>query len=70
MFDGTGRGGGVGGIATGSLTSRPGVSNLPIGGLGQGAGAVDPVTLSLHYCEMDRPLHPQVKDLKCQVRLY
>ena len=39
-----------------------------LGGLGQGAGAVEPVTLSLHYSEVERPLHPMVKDLKCQVR--
>lgn len=38
-----------------------------IGGLGIGSGPVDPVTLSLHYSEVEKPLHPMVKDLKCQV---
>ena len=68
MFGGTGRAG-KDQIAGGSSSTRPGVSNLPLGGLRVGGpGAVDPVTLSLHYSEVDRPLHPQVKDLKCQVR--
>lgn len=51
MFGGSGRGPGA---------------NTP-GGLGGGARAIDPVTLSLHYSEVERPLHPIVKDLKCQV---
>eukprot|EP00904_Undaria_pinnatifida_P007949 jgi/Undpi1/4284/HiC_scaffold_17.g07650.m1 len=38
-----------------------------LGGLGIGAGAIDPVTLSLHYSEVEKPLHPMGKDLKCQV---
>ncbi|CAN0106966.1 unnamed protein product, partial [Ectocarpus sp. 12 AP-2014] len=51
MFGGSGR--------------APGASTP--GGLGGGAGAIDPVTLSLHYSEVERHLQPMVKDLKCQV---
>ena len=56
MFGGSGRAQGVTGVST------------SLGGLGAGAGAIDPVTLSLHYSEVERPLHPMVKDVKCQVK--
>lgn len=57
-----------GGSGRGSASnSLHGGSRVPLGGLGQGAGAVDPITLSLHYSEVERPLHPMVRDLKCQV---
>ncbi len=68
MFGGSGRrpaaaaaGGGGGGGGGGGVAAS-------LGGLGAGAGAIDPLTLSLHYSEVERPLHPMVKDLKCQVR--
>lgn len=52
------------GGAGGSSASIP-----ALGGLGAGAGAIDPMTLSLHYCEVEMPLRPMGKDLKCQVTL-
>lgn len=35
---------------------------------GLGAGAIDPVTLNLHYSEVEKPLRPMVKNLNCQVK--
>ena len=56
MYGGSGRSRDSGGASFGSP-----------GGLGQGTGALEPLTLSLHYSEMEKQLHPMRKNIKCQV---